>query len=342
MPTRILIVDDSAFVRKVVRQMLSDHPGLEVVGAARNGQDALQMVESLQPDVVTCDLQMPELDGVGFVKQQMARKKLPILLLSSSPQDGDSVMKALEAGAVDFVQKPTALATDSLLQVRDDLIQKVTAIANTGHFSGHVSPVQSAALPQEYRRATHVDILVIGASTGGPQALRYLVPQFTNFPIPIVVVLHMPVGYTSLFAESLQQVTRFQVKEATENDLVLPGRVLIAPAGQHIGFNLDPDGKVRVQLSLQPSDLAHRPSVDCLFQAAAKTFGSRVMGLVLTGMGEDGKAGSQAIKAAGGIVLTESEESCIVYGMPRSVVEAGFSDRSVPLESIANEINKRL
>lgn len=343
---RTLIVDDSAFVRKVVREMLSRSPYIDVVGMARNGEDALRMVEELKPDVVTCDLTMPELDGVAFVRKQMASKPVPVLILTASPQDAERVLQALEAGAVDFIQKPTAMASDELLAMREELIQKVKDAA--------VAPVQALVLPRSAPEikapaqtsssaSKNVDVVVLGVSTGGPQALRYLLPQFAaDFPVPLVMVLHIPVGYTTLFAEKLTEISRLPVKEAFEGCLVEAGQALLAPAGQHLTFKRNAAGHVHVQLSTQPSNKPHRPSVDVLFQSAAETYGRRVLGVVMTGMGDDGKQGAAWIKAQGGTVLTESEKSCVIYGMPRSVVEAGLSDAAVPLESIANEIYKRL
>jgi len=339
---RTIIVDDSAFVRKVVRQMLSGSPRIDVVGLARNGEDALQLVESLRPDVVTCDLIMPELDGVGFVRRQMARRPLPILILTASPQDAERVLEALEAGAVDFVQKPTALASQELLFIREELIRKVEAAAQTRTrtFSPKPEPKKVKVAPAG---AANVDIVVLGISTGGPQALRYLVPEFaTHFPVPLVMVLHMPVGYTAFFAEKLAEVSQLPVREASDGCIVHPGEALLAPAGRHLSFRRGADGQVSVQLSVQPLDKPHRPSVDVMFQSAAQIFGRRVLGVVMTGMGDDGKEGARWIKAQGGTILTESEESCIVYGMPRSVVESGLSDASFPLTSMAEEISKRL
>ncbi len=340
---RTLIVDDSAFVRKAVREMLSSSPHIEVVGRARNGHDALQMEESLNPDVVTCDLNMPQMDGVEFVRKQMALKPVPILLLSASPQDGERVLEALEAGAVDFVQKPSALANEDLLRVREELVQKVKAAAQA---PSRAARLPKLAVPPGTARvsgtASKVDIVVLGISTGGPQALRYLIPLFAaDFPVPIVMVMHMPVGYTALFAEKLAEISALPVKEAAEGDDVHAGQALLAPAGRHLSLRRG-DGRVRVQLSVHPMDKPHRPAVDVLFKSAADVYRERVLGVVMTGMGDDGKEGAAWIKARGGMVLTQSEESCIIYGMPRSVVESGMSDAVVPLESLAKEISKRL
>ncbi|HSU56651.1 MAG TPA: chemotaxis response regulator protein-glutamate methylesterase [Candidatus Dormibacteraeota bacterium] len=338
---RTLIVDDSAFVRKAVREMLSLSPQIDVVGMARNGEDALQMIEQTNPDVVTCDLNMPKLDGVGFVRKQMSRKPLPILLLTASAEDATHVLEALAAGAVDFVRKPTALANNELLFVRQELIEKVKAAACSAT-QPNLSPPLRLSVPAP-RSAANVDIVVLGISTGGPQALRYLLPQFAaEFPVPLVIVLHMPVGYTAAFAEKLSELSRLPVKEASQGSPVLAGQALLAPAGRHLSFKRIHDGEVVVQLSIQPTDKPHRPSVDVMFKSAAEVYGRRVLGVVMTGMGDDGKEGAAWIKAQGGTILTEAEQSCVIYGMPRSVAEAGLSDAAVPLTSIAEEINKRL
>lgn len=336
---RAIVVDDSAFVRKVVREMLSRSPYIEVVGVARDGEEALQLVESLRPDVVTCDLIMPRLDGVGFVRKQMAIRPVPILILTSSPHDGEQVLEALNAGAVDLVQKPTALATEELLDIREQLVAKVksAAVAPVGKLlNGEAHPTLG---PVATNNALRIDVVVLGISTGGPQALRRILPEFPgNFPVPIAMVLHMPIGYTALFAEKLDELSALDVREAKDGDVLRPGLALLAPAGRHLSFRRTPDGTVVVQLSVHPLQKNHRPSADVLFQSAAETFGSRVLGVVMTGMGEDGREGCGWIKAQGGTVLTEDEKSCIIYGMPRSVVEAGLSDRAVPLDGMAQAI----
>ena len=339
---RALVVDDSAFVRKIVREMLSRSPYIEVVGVARDGEEALEMVEALKPDVVTCDLIMPGLDGAGFVRRQMARHPLPILILTSSPHDGEQVMEALNAGAVDLVQKPTALATEELLGIREQLVEKVKLAARAPVGKLLNGATHAAPAPVKHLASLNIDVVVLGISTGGPQALRRLVPEFpANFPVPLAMVLHMPVGYTALFAEKLNEISALNVREAKDGDRLEPGLALLAPAGRHLQFRREPNGVVAL-LTIHPLDKNHRPSVDVLFQSAAETFGRRVLGVVMTGMGDDGRQGAGWIKAQGGPILTEDETSCIIYGMPRSVVESGLSDRAVPLEGMARAIIEHL
>ena len=341
---RVLVIDDSAYVRKAVREMLSRSPFLEVVGAARNGEEGLQLVEELTPDVVTCDLMMPEMNGAAFVRAQMARRPVPIVIISSIPENEELVLGALDAGAIDFVRKPTSLASERLLDISSELVAKVKAAASAPaarlHALGRSTPMEPVA-----RRGVPsvADVVVIGISTGGPQALRALIPQLpADFPVPVIVVLHMPVGYTDLYARKLDQLSALSVIEAHQGAPVRAGRVLVAPGGEDLSLVRESNGTVVTRLDRQPRNSPHRPSVDLLFQTAADVYGERVLGVVMTGMGADGREGAAWIKAKGGIILTEAEESCVVYGMPRAVVEAGLSDGSYPLDCMARAIVERL
>ncbi len=342
---RVLIVDDSAYVRKMVRLLLSRSPFIEVVGAARDGAEALEMAAELRPHVVTCDITMPVMDGVAFVRAQMARRPVPIVIISVASGNGEQVLSALDAGAVDFVQKPTALADERLLDIAEDLVTKVKAAATAVVSALPVAvPVNGTPKPAAAPRATgRVEMVVIGVSTGGPQALKVVVPALpSDFPVPVAIVLHMPVGYTELYAQKLDEMSPLHVTEAREGDEVIAGCVFIAPAGRHLTFRRDGAGGVRTHLDLQPVGSLHRPSVDQLFKSAAEVFRARVLGVVMTGMGSDGKEGAAWIKAEGGMILTEAEASCVVYGMPRAVVEAGLSDASARLSGLAPAILESL
>jgi two-component system chemotaxis response regulator CheB len=341
---RVLIVDDSAYVRKVLKQMLSRSPFIDVVGTAHDGVEALELVEQLHPDVITTDLMMPELDGVGFVRAQMARRPIPILVVSIASESGALVLAALEAGAIDVVRKPTALATEKVFEIAEELVAKVKSAANTPLTRVPqpmvAEPAVTPAIPH-LARVGSVELVVIGISTGGPQGLKQVIPRLrADFSVPVAIVMHMPVGYTELYAQSLNALAALDVFEAHEGDVVQPGKVLLAPAGQHLTLRRAPDQSVVAHLDLLPLDTPHRPAVDVLFQSAAQLFGPRALGIVMTGMGSDGVQGAAWIKAQGGIVWTEAEESCIVYGMPRAVVEAGLSDRSLALTQIAQALQE--
>lgn len=346
--TRVLVVDDSAFIRKVVSQILSRSPFIEVVGTARDGEEALEMVERHRPDVVTLDLVMPGLDGIGFLKRQMALRPLPVVICSIAHQSGELAMGAFDAGAVEFVQKPTALATDRVFEIGDELVAKVKAAAAVrmsrvdGLLDGG-APAAPVAAEGVRSAAGRADVVVLGISTGGPQALRHLIPRFpADFPVPIAMVLHMPVGYTEMYARRLNDVSALEVVEARDGDLLRPGVALLAPAGRHLSLVRSADGEVRTHLDLRPFDTPHRPAVDVLFRSAAEVYGSRVLGVVMTGMGDDGLLGAAHIKAQGGRVVTEAESSCVVYGMPRAVAEAALSDRSATLEEMGDTILEML
>lgn len=341
---RVLVVDDSAYVRKTVSQILSRSPRLQVVGTARDGEEALRLVTELKPDVVTVDLIMPGMDGAEFTRRVMAIHPVPVVVVSIAAESNERVLAALDAGAIDFVQKPTALATEKVFEIAEELIAKVNAAAgatlNRSVASDHVVRTPARAAVATY--PARVDIVVIGISTGGPQALKSLIPRLpADFPVPIAVVLHMPVGYTEMYARRLDEVSALAVSEARAGDDVRPGRVLVAPAGRHLTLARN-GSRVVTQLDLRPLDALHRPSVDVLFHSAADVYGPRVLGVIMTGMGSDGREGAAWIKAAGGAILTESEASCVVYGMPRSVVEAGLSDEAVGLSQMAQAIQERV
>jgi two-component system, chemotaxis family, protein-glutamate methylesterase/glutaminase len=341
---RVLVVDDSAFVRKTVSQMLSRSPFVEVVGVARDGEEALEMTARLNPDVITLDLAMPGVDGLEFLRRQMRVRPVPIVICSIAHEAGAAALEAFELGATELVQKPTALATDRVFEMADELLAKVKAAAAVRMPRANESPpprVGAAARAPAVGHAAagsteHADIVVIGISTGGPQALRQVIPLFpANLSVPIAVVLHMPVGYTKMYAQRLNEISEINVVEAGDGDVIVPGTMFLAAAGHHLSLVRDAHGAVRAHLDLHPLDTPHRPAVDVLFRSAADTYGARVLGVVMTGMGEDGLLGSAHIKAQGGRILTEAESSCVVYGMPRAVVAAGVSDRTAPLGEMA-------
>jgi two-component system chemotaxis response regulator CheB len=284
---------------------------------------------------------MPGTDGIDFIRQQMAIRPMPIVVVSIAAESSERVLSALDAGAVDFVQKPTALATEKVFEIAEDLVARVRAAADAPVARLRQPTASAAPIAASFKN--RYDLLVIGVSTGGPQGLKAVIPRLpADFPVPVAIVLHMPIGYTEAYAKRLDDTSALTVIEAHEGDLVRPGVVFVAPAGRHLTFSKDAAGVVRTCLDVSPLDTLHRPSVDVLFQSAAEVYGDRVLALVMTGMGDDGRQGAAWIKARGGSVLTESEETCVVYGMPRSVVEAGLSDASVPLNRLSDAIVERI
>ncbi len=337
---KVLVIDDSAYIRKVVTKMLSRSPIIDVVGTAFDGEEALELIEKYEPDVVTLDLVMPKGDGLSFLKTQMKRKPIRVVIVSIADENSEKVLEALNLGAIDFVHKPTSLASEKLFEISDELIKKVKSAAvvklDTLAKYTHLTPTRLIA-----SRRNNADIVVIGTSTGGPQALRLIIPQLpADFPVPIAIVLHMPVGYTEMYAQKLNEISQLEVVEARDGEELLPGKVLVAKAGRHFKVDRLSSGRIVAQLDVNPSNTLHIPSVDVLFQSAAELYHERVLGVIMTGMGADGKQGSAWIKSQGGTILTESEDSCVVYGMPRSVEEAGLSDKSAPLDKISHEIMK--
>jgi two-component system chemotaxis response regulator CheB len=337
-PIRVLVVDDSAFARKVVRELLEASPDVEVVGIARDGFDALEKIDALAPDVVTLDLVMPNLDGLGVLAAREGKPSPRFVVVSTASEDSDLALAALAAGAIELVAKGTALATDRLYEMGEDLLQKVRIAA---HARAPAAARPVAPAPAAGRRSARRDVLVLGASTGGPQALTRLVAELPeDFPIPIAVALHMPVGYTASLSERLDGHSRLHVVEAYTGLALTPGVVAIGRAGMHL--KLAGGSHPQVVLDAMPAATAHHPSVDVLFESAAAAFGARVLAIVLTGMGDDGLKGARLLRAAGADILTEAEGSCVVYGMPRAVAEAGLSSKAVSLERLIATIDDYL
>lgn len=346
---RVLVVDDSAYNRRTIIKLLETITGLEVVGYACNGEDGLRKFFDLQPDLVTLDLEMPKLDGFAFLRIVMQNRPTPIIVVSARADD-DNVFKALELGAVDFVAKPTSKISPELANIRDDLVTKVLAVARadmnkilrrpihkkrTDHI---LSGLDSVLHP---RKGDVVGQLVIGASTGGPPALQAILTAFDRpLPVGIAIAQHMPPVFTKAFAERLNRFCALEVKEAESGDLMEPGRVLIAPGGKNLTFQRRV-GQVVACVSEPPATQRYTPSADVLFSSASEAFGSNLLGVVLTGMGNDGARGVEVIKGRGGQTLAESEETSVVFGMPKEAIATGKVDKTLPLPQMAAEILNR-
>lgn len=337
---RVLIVDDSAFVRKVLRELLSSARDIEVVGYARNGLEALEQIALLRPDVVTLDLMMPELDGLGVLRALRELAERPrVLLVSVSAADSDRAVEGLQLGALDVVHKPTALATDRLYEIGEELLLKVRLAAAT---SPATAPERRApAPPPPPLPRGGIKVIVVGTSTGGPQALTRLFEALPgDLSVPLLSVVHIPEGFTASLAERLNKASALTVAEASEGLALGPGLAVVARAGLHLCIEVR-GGVPRCHLDALPM-AAHRPSVDVLFESAARVFGDGVLAVVLTGMGDDGLEGARAVRSAGGFVITEHPSTSVVDGMPRAVREAGLSNAEVALERMAEALVARL
>ena len=335
--TRVLVVDDSAFARKVLREVLQSAPNIEVVGTARDGLDALTKIDELDPDVVTLDLVMPHMDGLETLKVLAGRQKPRVVVVCMADADSDLALGALAAGAVDIVHKPTALATDRLYELSRELIFKVEAAALARPAVAFAPPLASRAQPSISGYKNAYDAVLIGASTGGPQAIAKILKALpADFPAPIAVVVHLPAGFTQSFAERLNDECELRVSEATDTVQMTPGTVVVARGGMHLKLRRDQAGLYGV-VDAEPRSL-HRPAVNELFSSAASATGARTLGVVLTGMGDDGLVGGQALHRVGADILVESERSCVVYGMPRVIWEASLARAEHPVSDMAEAI----
>ena len=329
---RIFIVDDSAFVRRALTRVLDTEPGFRIVGEAASGAEAIGKIAATDPDIVTLDVAMPGMDGLQVLPALLRWKpSLRVLMISAHTQDGAAAtVAALAAGAVDFIDKTTFSAMD-LESLRREVVDRLRALAPSPVAA---SPIDGANRepppPAELRRC---DLCVIGASTGGPAAVQRILQELpARFPLPVVIVQHMPEGFTKHFAQRLDALSRLRVTEAVEGYRLVAGEVVVAPASQHL--RVSPG--LAVVLSPEPSDAKHIPSIDVTMRSAARLRPGRVLGILLTGMGEDGADGLSTIRAGGGFTIAESEASCVVYGMPRAAVRRGGATWVLALPEIAS------
>jgi len=337
---RVLVVDDSALMRKLIPQILQNDSSIEVVGTAMDGNFGLRKIEELKPQVVTLDLEMPGMGGLDMLKEIMRRHRLPVIVVSSHSTQGASVtLQALSLGAFDFVAKPNDVSA-RMPQIAEELIGKIKAAAYSRRVK--VRPVEETQQPGKKvlldAKRSPTKVIAIGVSTGGPQALQYVFSQLpADFPGTIVVVQHMPEGFTEMFARRLDEICAIRVKEAQSGDVLMAGRALICPGSRHLKVKRLPLGDV-VVLSDEPRVNGHRPSADVLFKSMAEEFGSKGLAVLMTGMGDDGAQGLGLVKAAGGMTIAQNEESCVVYGMPKAAIDRGFAIRVVGLDVMANTL----
>ncbi|MBI2355431.1 MAG: chemotaxis response regulator protein-glutamate methylesterase [Deltaproteobacteria bacterium] len=342
---KVVVVDDSAFSRRSITKMLEGIQDIEVVGYAVNGEEGIQKVIALKPDLVTLDLEMPKMDGFTLLRILTTRFSMPVIVISAL-SGADKVFKALELGALDFVPKPSSGASKDLLMIRDDLEKKVLQVVNLkpGSVRRHPRPPVERSKPPAGVQPVGgllqhpIDIVAIGASTGGPPALQSIFSSFEKrYPFAVVVSQHMPAGFTHAFAERLNRSSQFDVKEAEDGDAVLPGKILIAPGGMNLVFEIH-GGQVTARVVKPTPRDRYVPSVDVMLESCASIYRSRMVAVILTGMGNDGSLGVRAVKGQGGHVIAESDETAVVYGMPREALATGVVDRVVPLHKVAREI----
>jgi len=346
---RVVVVDDSAFSRRTITKMLEGMKDIEVVGFATNGEEGIQKVVSLKPDLVTLDLEMPKMDGFTLLRILTTRFSVPVIVISALT-GADKVFRALELGALDFVAKPSGMASTDLLLIKEDLQQKVLQVVNhkpkemkrgglktaDADTSALLPPAESHQRSDAHQ--TVIDLVAIGSSTGGPPALQNILSSFENrYPFAVVVSQHMPAGFTKAFADRLNRTSPFDIKEAEDGDLVLPGRVLIAPGGKNLIVEVC-GGQVTARVVPPTAADRYVPSVDVMLESCAGIYRKRMIAAILTGMGNDGSKGIRGVHAQGGFIIAESDETAVVYGMPREAVATGLVDRVVPLHRVAREI----
>lgn len=338
---KVLVVDDSALMRQFISDILNSDPRLTVIGTARDGKDALTQIAKLRPNVVTMDVEMPNMSGLQALEEIMRLNPLPVIMVSSMTQEGaQTTMKALALGCVDFIGKPSGSISLNIKTIGQELIDKVIA-ASTARVRTPRGNSSLPAINSDFRRMSppvnisgRRDIVAIASSTGGPMALGELIPKLPKrFPVPIVITQHMPKEFTSSFAQRLNESSQLEVVEGFDGLTLKPGRVVIAPGGSHLIIKRR-NGAAICGLSDAPPVLSVKPAANIMFLSVADEYGGNVLCVILTGMGRDGTDGAVALKKKGAYVLAESQKTCVVYGMPKSAVDAGIVDEVLPLNEI--------
>ena len=340
-PIKVMVVDDSAFMRFSITKHLNLTPNIQVIVTASDGREALELLKTYKPDVITLDVEMPRLDGLSTLKEIMAHYPCPVIMLSSLTKEGATeTIRALTLGAVDFVQKPENKINIS--EVMNEVVSKIIKVVNAKIYSIPIVQPKEAEFQKKEKKVrplTSSDkILIIGSSTGGPRALNTLVPELEKIPAAVMIIQHMPVGFTHSLAERLDAVSKLMIKEAEPGDQLEVGKALLAPGGFHMVLDSDK----RIALNQNPTVHGVRPAIDVTMFSAVQHFGKSVVSVILTGMGVDGTSGSALVHSSGGYVFAEDESTCVVYGMPRSVYEAGAVDTVLPLPELASAIMDHL
>lgn len=345
---KVLVVDDSVFMRKLLTDLFAGETDFTVVDTARNGKDAIDKVKRFKPDLITMDVEMPVMDGIKALELIMKEAPTPVVMISSLTQAGAvATLRALEIGAVDFVAK-TAGPISNITAIRTEILTKCRAAVRANVLqlaTGRATAGALPAMPKMHSQpglALDERIVAIGTSTGGPRALQEIITKIPgNIPCGIVIVQHMPPGFTKSLAERLDSLSSVTVKEAEHNDVIRPGYVFIAPGDYHMLIERE-GGKTVIKLNQNSPIGGHRPAVDPLMESVARTYGSKAIGVILTGMGRDGAKGIEAIKRQNGYTIAEDQSTAVVYGMPKAAIELGVVDKIVPITGVTAEILKVL
>ncbi len=340
---RVLVVDDSAFMRRVIRQMLETDQDIEVLGVARDGMEGVEMALLLRPDVITMDIEMPRMDGLQATEMLMEKCPTPIIMVSSLTKEGaKATFDALDKGAADYISKNLVASSFDMMKVQDELIAKVKAVAKKKDKLFGLRTFKKPeplAVPKKSFATQKVGLVAIGASTGGPRAIQEVLSHLpAELDTPFVVAVHMPGAFTGAFAERLNGLCTLTVKEAENGEKIKPGVVMLTPGGHQTKIKRKGLTDFYVEICDEPRNALYKPSVDVMMTSVAESYPGRSLGVILTGMGHDGVEGMKLIKAKGGKTLVQNEETCTVYGMPKAVVDAGLADKVVPLDRIAAEI----
>ncbi|MCE1248210.1 MAG: chemotaxis response regulator protein-glutamate methylesterase [Firmicutes bacterium] len=356
----VFLIDDSVLIRKRITRILDSDRRIQVIGSASNGEEALQKLETIKPDVITLDVEMPKINGLEFLKLIGKKSDIPIIMLSALTKQGaDVTIKALELGAIDFICKPTAsdptqmekFSKELILKIRsaalmkkDSKIQRPAAASNGSSAARPSASALSSIDLSSFKKKLSNPAVAIGISTGGPKTLLHVIPEIpADFPAPIFVAQHMPQGFTKSLAERLDSISKIQVKEARNGEAVKPGTCYIAPGDNHLTvMNMSLSKGKMVKVSDQPRESLYKPSVDIMFESIAEIYGGDAIAIVMTGMGTDGTKGIKVIRNRGGKTIAEDKSSCIVYGMPRSVIEAGLADFVLPAPDIPSLLKSLL
>ena len=348
---KVIIIDDSAFMRKALSKMLESDTDISVIATARDGAEGLDKIRTLKPDVVTLDVDMPRMDGITALKHIMAENPLPVLMVSSLTKEGAQItLEALDIGAVDFIAKNLADVSLNISKIQEELIQKIKAVSSKKRtvrrlamqksIKGDISlkKVSRSFSPSTFK-TRRIGVIAIGVSTGGPKALQAIFRELpADFPVGIIVVQHMPEAFIELFTQRLNNMCPLNIELAKNGDLIRPGRVLIAPVGKHLTVYKPKPTEVQIKLKDEPIDSLHKPSVDVMMKSVATTFSGRSIGVLLTGMGRDGAEGLKAIKMAHGKTMVQDEETSVVFGMPKAAIDLGAAEHIVPIEKIPGEL----